>query len=72
MVDTNKLKAKIVEAGLSQRKLAPMLGMSKNTLWKKINNLAVFDLKEVIVLCRILGISTPEEKCSIFLLDSSQ
>ena len=72
MIDTQKLKAKIVEAGMTQRKLAPLVGMGVTSLGKKINGQSAFTVPEVLKVCDALGIEANEEKCAIFLPKSSQ
>lgn len=64
---SNKLKAKIVEAGFSQRSLARELGMSKNTLNSKVNGKIPFNTVEIERICEKLGIHDGAEKASIFL-----
>lgn len=61
MTDTNKLKAKIVESGLTQAKVAKMLGISCQSLSYKINNKVDFKATEINCLCRILDISNKDD-----------
>lgn len=63
----NKLKGKIAEAGLSQRKVADYLHISKNTLNAKINGKKPFNTNEIRSLCELLHIESCEEKSIIFL-----
>ena len=72
MIDRNLLRAKIVERGYTQERLAKEMGISKNTLSKKINGYSSFTVSEVILICDILGIDTDAEKCQIFLNKISQ
>lgn len=62
-----KLIGILAEKGISQRALAEELGISKNTVNAKLNGRTAFDTFEVMKLCAILGITSPEEKCEIFL-----
>lgn len=62
-----KLKAKMIEHGYTQRSLAHELGMNKNTLNSRINGESSFRVDEVEKVCVLLDITTPEEKCAIFL-----
>lgn len=71
MVDTNKLKGRMVEMGFTQRTLAHRIGINKNTLNAKLNGKSNFDTGEIILICDALGIQSPEEKCAIFLNLSS-
>lgn len=61
MTDTNKLKAKIVESGLTQAKVAKMLGISCQSLSYKINNKVDFKATEINNLCGILGILNKDD-----------
>ncbi|MBR6728663.1 MAG: helix-turn-helix transcriptional regulator [Clostridia bacterium] len=47
MVNTNKLKGKIVEQGLTFGRLAELIGMSPSTLGRKIRNISDMTLEEV-------------------------
>lgn len=72
MINTNRLKAAIVGAGMSQVQLAKVVGMNKNTLSAKINGKASFNVDEVMKICATLGIQSDQEKCLIFLDGSSR
>lgn len=72
MVDSQQLKGKIIAAGLTQRKLAKIVGMGITSLGKKINGQSDFTLSEVQRICSAIGIESNEEKCNIFLARSSQ
>lgn len=67
MVDTVKLKARMVEKGYTQRSLAAKMKRNKNTLNAKLNGKANFDTEEVSMMCEILEISDPVEKVLYFL-----
>ena len=62
-----KLRGKIAESGRTQAQIAADLGISPNTMTKKMNNRAEFNLSEVIKLCEILEIRSANEKAEIFL-----
>ncbi len=47
MVNTNKLKGRIVEQGLTFGSLAYIIGVSPSTLGRKIRNLSDMTLEEV-------------------------
>lgn len=72
MVDKNKLAGAIASKGLTQKKLAEMIGVSKNTISAKINNKSSFDTDEIERICRVLGIKDVIEKANIFLANSPQ
>lgn len=67
MVNTCKLKAAMVEFGLSQTLFATKLGMSKNTLNAKLNGRAKITVDEAKEMCEILNLKDNEKKCEIFL-----
>ena len=67
MVNTVELKKALLDAGISQRQLAEMSGISKNALNRKINNNSEFTLSETTAVCACLGIVDPARKCDIFL-----
>lgn len=67
MVNVQKLKAKMVLAGHTQRTLAEATGMSKNTLNATVNGRRSPNCDEVDTLCAVLNITDPGEKVDIFL-----
>ena len=56
-MNTNKLKAALVESGLSQRKLAEIMNVSKNTINAKINGKSPITINEAIFLRNKLNLS---------------
>lgn len=64
---SNKLKARMVEKGYSQRSLADELGMNKNTLNNKLNGKYEFLFSEAVKVCRLLEITDPATALEIFL-----
>lgn len=71
MINTNKLKGRIIEAGYTQISLAEAVGMSVNALNAKINGRASFNCDEADALCSLLGIESSDEKVDIFLPSAS-
>ncbi|MBQ4018040.1 MAG: helix-turn-helix transcriptional regulator [Paludibacteraceae bacterium] len=63
----NLLKAKIVENGLTMEELADKISVSRTTLFYKMSGKTQFTLDEVVKICDVLNIHTPEEKTNIFL-----
>lgn len=59
MILTNDLKGLIAKNGLSQRKVAHMLGMTEKTFYAKMKK-GVFDSDEMYQLITLLGIENPE------------
>ena len=66
-MESNILKAKIVERGYTQGEVAKKLGISPNTLTTRMNGTKCFNTDEVSKLCEILEIRDDSEKCRIFL-----
>lgn len=60
MIDTDKLRGKIVEKGMSQREMARRLGMSEATFYRKIKERR-FDSDEMENMITILNIDNPGE-----------
>lgn len=71
VVNKNRLMGAIASAGMSQRKLAQKVGMSKNTINAKINGKGFFDTEQIDKICSALNIHDNTEKALIFLTDSS-
>lgn len=59
MINTNKLKARIVELGLTQKALADALGVATPTISQKINNIRSMDVREAFIIAEVLKI--PDE-----------
>lgn len=60
MVNTNKLRGRIVEKGMNNIIVAEMMCLSKSTLGKKIRNQADFTLNEAVFLMKLLNIPKSE------------
>lgn len=69
MVNTNKLKARILEMGLTQELIAKDIKMDYSTFNLKINNKRRIYVDEIAKLCRVLNITTPAELQDFFGLD---
>ena len=66
-MQANLLKAKMVEAGHTQRSLAREINMSENSLSSKLSGRRAFDLDEVSSICNVLHIEDSKDKANIFL-----
>lgn len=62
MININKLRGKIAERGLSQRKLSQILGISEATFHRKMKK-GIFGSNEIEKMIEILNITNP---CEIF------
>lgn len=60
MIDTNKLKGIIVEAGMSQNKVAELIGVTPKTFYQKMNK-GVFGSDEIEIMIKELNIDNPME-----------
>lgn len=65
MVNTNKLKAAIVEKGMTQVSVAKAIGMSNRAWFCRMQN-KKFDADEMYSIIKVVGIENPME---IFFAD---
>ena len=68
MTDTNKLKAALALKGMTAGDLADMIGMSRQSISYKMNNIREFRVKEIIAISEALNL-TLEEKEALFFAD---
>lgn len=69
MTNTGLLKAKIDESGLKISFIAEFIGISRQLLWKKINNRTPFNQFEIEKVCSVLKIKSLKEKEAIFFAE---
>lgn len=60
MTNTNLLKAKIAERGLTQEKVAVSIGISNTSMTNKVNNYRGFTVTEIAKLCELLKIDNKD------------
>lgn len=60
MTDTNKLKARLLEKGLTQSEIADKLKISYQSFNYKLHNINEFKASEIKKLCEILDISNKD------------
>lgn len=65
MTDTTRLNEAIAESGITIVAIAKKIGISREGLYKKINNDTEFKASEISAMQRILGL-TNEERDIIF------
>lgn len=70
MTDTQLLKKKIEKSGLKIGFIADFVGISRQLLWKKINNKTAFNQYEIDKMCRVLRITDIFEKEAIFFAEN--
>ena len=69
MINTNKIKARIMELGLTQEDIADKVGINRSTFNLKITNKRRIYMDEVVKVCQALNISTPVDLKEMFELD---
>ena len=60
LVNTRKIKGRIVEVGLTQRDLARVLELSQPTVSQKISNIRAMSVREAFIIADILRIPDSE------------
>lgn len=66
MTNTKMLQKIIEESGLKINFIADFVGISRQALWNKINNVSQFNQYEIERLCDILKITSLKTKEAIF------
>ncbi len=60
-MNVNLLRGKIAESGMTQSELAKAIGISENSLSRKMQGKRDFRLVEVVEICDVLNIENPKE-----------
>lgn len=60
MINSNKLKGRMVELGITQKDMAKYLGIATPTVSQKINNIRSMDLVEAEKIATMLKITEEE------------
>ena len=60
MINANKIRARIVELGMTQKEVAEKIGMSEKTFSVKMNN-GKFGLDEADKMINVLKIEQPDK-----------
>jgi len=66
MTDTLLLEQYIKDSGLKKSKIANALGITYAGFGKKCKNETEFKASEIQILCKLLGISTLDDKDRVF------
>lgn len=66
MTNSDLLKRVIEESGLKIGFIASFVGISRQLLWKKVNNLTPFNQYEIDKMCEVLKITSLRQKEAIF------
>ena len=72
MLNTNLLKAAIVRKGYTQGEFAQKIGISSNTLTRKMSGDSPFNVDEIDKACEVLNLTDCAEICDIFLQTASR
>ena len=67
MIDKKEMLEIFVDANMTQKKLAKLLGKSPTTINKWLNNKSFPSTQEVNEICRVLEITDDKMKAKIFL-----
>lgn len=59
--NTKLLKGRIVEKGYTDGRIADLIGVSRQTFCKKINNQADFKASEIVAICNLLEIDEKDK-----------
>ena len=62
MIDTRKVKARMILLGLTQPAVAKSMGINVATFNQKLNNKRRIYIDEYLKLCEILKLNTTEER----------
>lgn len=60
-MNTNLLRAKMVEKGLTQKELAAAIGLSENSVSRKLTGKRDFSIQEALKICEVLSLENPNE-----------
>lgn len=66
MTNTDLLKKIIDERGLKIGFISNFVGISRQLMWKKVNNLTPFNQYEIGKMCEVLKITSLKQKEAIF------
>lgn len=69
MMNSGLLVKKIETSGLKRSFIAKELGITRGSLYNKLNGISDFNLTEVVTLCRVLSITDSSEKERIFFAE---
>lgn len=66
MVNSNKIKSRIIEKGLTQEYVADKMKLSQSAFNLKLNNSRCFRLEEMFELAELLGVECEDLKKYFF------
>ena len=60
MINTNKIKGRMAEFGITQKVMAELMGLAAPTISQKLNNIRPMSLSEAEQIAKILNIAETE------------
>ncbi len=66
MTNIELLNKVIEEKGVTKTHIANKMGISRNSLYKKLQGESLFNQYEIKVICEVLNITSTREKDAIF------
>lgn len=72
MTDTAKLNNIIKDSGLKKQKIAEIIGITPNSLSRKIKNLTEFKGSEIQTLSTLLKVNTIQQISEVFFTQKSE
>lgn len=70
MTDSKKLREKITASGLNIKFIATSIGITREGLYNKLNNLTEFKSSEIVKLTELLNLSRDERDDIFFAINS--
>ena len=72
MTNSALLNAYIENSGLKKYKIANSLGITREALWRKVNNRQQFKASEISILCSLLKINKACDKELVFFAQKGE
>lgn len=66
MTDSQLFKQRVKDCGFTFSDVAKRLNLTRQGLWKKINNLSEFKQSEIEILSNLLGLNSEMERAIFF------
>lgn len=72
MTDTRKLRAALALKGMTAGDLAEKIGLSRQSMSYKMNNLREFRVKEIAAIAEVLNLTLEEREAIFFAEEDAQ
>lgn len=66
LIDTNALRKKIDDSGISITYIAGKIGITREGFYNKLNNITEFKASEIVCLSQLLHLSDNDRNCIFF------